>query len=248
MKTKLIFCIIALLLIGCGGGDAPTESSAADEETAATAVSTEVTQAPDEKRAVYTIGSEPSQTRTFVIDPENSSAFYLADEEFFEDALSKYNIQPGLNDVVGRTNEVSGELVIDFGNPNLLESGQFAVNLVSLETDQVLRDRYIRNNFLESNKYPEATFTATSVENLPETYTEGETITFDLIGDLAIRDVDQTVTFNVEATLQDGRLTGVATLPTTLTTFGIEPPNFANTLKVADEIIIEVRLTAIEQQ
>lgn len=253
VDLKKIFCflLLSISISGCGGGEAPAESTAAEQEGDVAPVATEEPAEEMSESAanamVYNIGSEPSQSRTFVIDSEDSAAFYFADEEFFEDALSKYNIQPGESDVVGRTEEVSGELTLDFGNPDLLVSGSFVVNLVSLETDQVLRDRYIRNNFLESNKYPEAVFTATGVEDMPETYTEGETISFGLVGDLSIRDVVKTVTFDVEAMLQDGRLAGVAHLPTTLTTFGIEPPNFANTLKVADEIEIEVRFTAVEQ-
>lgn len=261
---KILFLVALFLLIGCGGEGAPAERPANEAVEEATAVPVEETtnegvddedaaeavadeDAAGEETAVYTIGDEPSQPRTFAIVAEESQASYLVDEEFFDDALSKFGIQPGEVDVIGSTNEISGELVLDFGNAELLESGSFVVNLVSLQTDQNQRDRFIRNNFLESNKFPEATFTATAVSNLPATYTEGETISFDLMGELAIRDVVQTVTFNTEAMLQNGTLTGVANLPITLTSFGIEPPSFANTLKVADDFQIEVQFTAVEQ-
>jgi hypothetical protein len=46
--------------------------------------------------------------------------------------------------------------------------------------------------------------------------------------------------------LDGDTLMGPAVLPLKLTDFDIDPPDFANTLKVADEFKIEVVLTARE--
>ena len=72
-------------------------------------------------------------------------------------------------------------------------------------------------------------------------------MSFKLIGDLTIREVTQPVTFDVTATLVGDTLTGVATADARMSDFGIDPPNFANTLTVADEFRMEVAFTAREQ-
>jgi polyisoprenoid-binding protein YceI len=68
-----------------------------------------------------------------------------------------------------------------------------------------------------------------------------------MLGDLTIREVTQPVIFDVSATLNGDTATGVATADLRMTDFGIEPPNFANTLTVADEFSVEVEFTAREQ-
>ena len=88
---------------------------------------------------------------------------------------------------------------------------------------------------------------ATSISGLPDSYTPGSELSFELNGDLTVRDVTKPVTFAVTAVLNGDTLTGKATLPTRMTDYGIEPPNFANTLTVADEFVIEVDITAKEQ-
>lgn len=243
----LLIMIFAFGLAACGSDTAVSEPTAQPEvEVEPTAISEEGAEPETVEPTGFEIGAEADQVRTFVIDPARSSASYLVDEEFFADALAKFNIQPGESDVVGSTNEISGELQINFGNPELLESGTFVVNLVSLTTDQNRRDDYIRDNHLESNKFPEASFVLTSIAGLPETYTLGEAINFDLTGDLTIRDLTREVTFNTTATLENGVLSGVARLPLQMTDFGIEPPNFINTLTVANEFVIQVEFTAVE--
>ena len=52
--------------------------------------------------------------------------------------------------------------------------------------------------------------------------------------------------FDVTAILNGDTVTGVATADLRMTDFGIEPPNFANTLTVADEFQVQ-EFTAGEQ-
>ena len=193
-------------------------------------------------------GTEPAETRRFVVVSEQSTASYVVNEEFFSGALAKYGIEAGNAEVIGSTNAVQGELRLNLADPtNALVAGRFAVNLPSLTTTRSQRDDWIRNNALESNKYPTAEFVATAIENAPASYTEGAEITFQLLGDLKVRDITLPVTFEVTATFRGDTITGVATAPMQLTDFGFDPPNFANTLTVANDFTIRVELTAKEQ-
>jgi polyisoprenoid-binding protein YceI len=72
-------------------------------------------------------------------------------------------------------------------------------------------------------------------------------VNFQLVGDLTIRDVTQPATFDITATLQDGTVTGTGTTALKMTDFGITPPDFANTLTVQDDFIVNLVFTAREQ-
>lgn len=242
---KLTYLIITLFVLTALA--ACTSSEAPAEPTAVPAQAPEAS--PPEAAAEETlpIGSGTDATRTFVIVPAQSKASFLVDEEFFAGAFGKLGIEAGLADVVGSTQEVGGELALNFANAGLLESGTITVQTGSLKTDQSRRDDWLQDNALEKKKFPTATFVATSISGLPASYTPGSEISFDLNGDLTVRDVTKSVTFAVTAVLSGDTLTGKATLPTRMTDFGIEPPNFANTLTVTDEFVIEVEITAKEQ-
>ena len=186
--------------------------------------------------------------RTFVIVPEESVASYIVAEEFFSGALNQLGIQPGLVDTIGSTQQIEGELQLDLANLAApLVSGYFTVNLESLTSDQPRRDRRIRSADLESSRFPLAVFVANSVEGAPASYAEGEPITFQVLGDMTIRDITRPVVMDVTATLNGDTLTGSAVVPLRMSDFGFNPPNFAGLFAVADEFRAEVQFTMREK-
>ena len=226
--------VLVFVLAACGGQSTPTAEPAAAAPAA---------EAPSQGS-----GEAVSGQRTFVIVPAESKASYLVDEEFFAGALDKLGIAAGLADVVGSTQEIEGQLTLDLDNlGEALGENTFTVKMNTLQTNRDDRDKWIRENGPRFNDYPLATFTATSIEGAPASYNDGDEVSFKLAGDLTIRDVTQPATFDVTATLAGDTLTGVATTRTQMSSFGIEPPNFANTLTVADEFGIEVQFTAKAQ-
>ena len=186
--------------------------------------------------------------RTFVIVPDQSSASYIVDEEFFGGAVDRLGVEAGLVDTIGSTQEVSGEMQLDFGNPsNPLVSNQFEVNLQSLTSNQSRRDNRIREANLESNRFPLALFTIISLENAPASFADGDEVTFQADGDITIREITQPTTFDVTAQLNGDTITGVAVAQLKMSDFGFSPPNFANLFSVADEFTAQVEFTFQEQ-
>ncbi len=238
MYTKVWFVLafLMLVLVACGGGNQAAPDSAAPT----TAVQT------GGNGRTFTIGTEADQPQTFVVTSD-SRASYVVDEEFFADALAKLGIDAGKQVIVGTTPGVTGEITLNFGKAELLEQARFTVDMTGLRTDQDRRDNWLRDNALQTARFPQATFVATAVSGLPATYTEGEEISFQLSGDLTIRDVTRPVTFDVTASLSGNTLRGTAVLPLTMSSFGIMPPDFVNTLTVADAFSIRVELVAQQQ-
>jgi polyisoprenoid-binding protein YceI len=231
----LILTVLLVGLTSCGG------ASAAPTPIPATATAAPV---PTNTGSGAAVGG----LRTFVIVPAESTASYLADEEFFGDALAKYGIAAGEADVVGSTQEIAGQLQLNLDDlAAALGDNQFTVQMNTLTSERSLRDEWIRDNGPRFNDYPEARFVATAIAGTPAAYSDGEEVSFQLIGDLTIREITQPVTFDVTARLAGDTLTGLATTRLLMSDFGIEPPNFANTLTVADEFGIEVQFTAREE-
>jgi polyisoprenoid-binding protein YceI len=229
VKSLFLFFLVALLA-ACSGPAAPAPTPTP-------------TPAPASNPGGATGGM-----RTFVIAPAESRATYLVDEEFFGGAFAKYGIAAGDSDVVGTTQEFEGQLQLNLNDlSSALGDNHFTVQMNTLTTDRDLRDGWIRENGPRFNDYPLATFQATAVKGAPTSYSEGEEVNFQLSGDLTIREITKPVTFDVTASLTGDTLTGVATTRLLMSDFGIEPPNFADTLTVADEFGIEVHFTAREQ-
>lgn len=223
------------LLVGCG----TAEPAAVPEPTA-----TEITESDTASNAAEPVAEG---VRRFVVVTEESTASYIVSEEFFAGALEKLGIDAGIQEITGTTPQVNGELQLRLDDPqNALESAEFTVDISVLETTRSQRDEWIRDNALESNTYPIAQFVATEIQGAPESYTEGEEATFQLLGDLTVREITQPVTFDVTATLNGDTLRGVATTEMQITDFGFDPPSFANTLTVANDFTIRVELTARE--
>lgn len=245
---SLVLLATVFLLAACGSPGQPQATSRPVEEPPASPVSVEEptaasTPVAKADSAAHKLGGR----HTYVIVPEQSRALYMVDEEFFPGALPKLGIEAGLADVVGSTQEFEGQLELNLGDlASPLGANNFTVNLASLTTDQSRRDNWIRENGPTFNTNPLAEFRATGIQDAPDTYVEGDEVQFKLVGDLTIRQVTQSVTFDVTASLRGDTITGVATAQLLLTDFGIEPPNFANTLAVEDEFEVKVEFVARE--
>ncbi len=192
----------------------------------------------------------PGGMRTFVIQPEASSASYLVDEEFLEDALGKLGIVAGDVDVVGTTPGVTGQIEINLADL-AAPLGETVINadLGGLTTDQSSRDRWLQENGggPQFAADPLATFVATGLSGVPAAYTEGEEVTFQINGELTVRGATIPLVFEATAVINGDTLTGTAEQRLRMSDLGITPPNFARTLSVADEFGIRVQITAVEQ-
>ncbi len=238
--------------------DATSSDAASAESASSEATSSESAASSDFVTATNVLTAETTGSegiaeargvRTFVIVPSESVASYIADEEFFADALTKYGINAGKQDTIGTTQEISGAITLDLDNlSNALGDNRFIVMLNTLESDQGLRDSFIRGNGPRFNQYPMASFVANAIEGAPATYSDGDEVNFKLSGDLTIRDITLPATFDVAARLTGDILTGVAQTGIKLSEFGIPQLSFLNTLTVADDMGIKLEFTAQAQE
>ncbi len=204
--------------------------SAAAESTAEAAV--EPTAAPVNEPAPA--AAAPSLYR--IVPDESQVSFTLT-----EDLRGQFTT------VVGKTNQVAGDIQVDFATPANSRVGVIRINARTLATDNEFRNRAIRGEILESSNaaYEFIDFTPTAVSGLPETLTVGEAVSFQVTGDLKIRQITQAVTFDVTATaVSEDRLEGTATTKVTRAQFNLTIPNVPGVTNVSDEVTLEIKFVA----
>ena len=184
---------------------------------------------------------------TFQIIPEESKALYQVEEEFLAGAVERLGKALGFNTAVAWTRTLEGEvqLMMD-GSSVSVEGGQFTVDLTTLKSDDTKRDERIREQYLESNRFPIAEFVITGVEGFPTEYEMGEEITFMLVGDFTMREVTNEVMFEVTAVLQDDTLTGTAFTEIFMVDYGFDPPEIPGFIEALDPARVEVEFKAVK--
>lgn len=148
------------------------------------------------------------------------------------------------NDAIGTTHSVQGSFKIRTGTSPLVAGMNITVDLRTLQTDSAMRDRYVRQNTLQTDTYPYATFVSVSTQGLPANYTDGQTVHFQLIGNLTMHGKTNKEVFNVQGKVVGNSITGTATSTIYMTDFGIQPPNLANIAIAQNKVVVTIAFTA----
>jgi polyisoprenoid-binding protein YceI len=250
-RIRTFFMILTSLIVlaACGSSTSQNPAAAPTAAPVATVAATAVPAATTVPAGEPTSAAAPAadttaapaqsaEVRVFQIVPEQTTASYEVQEQFLNRSLP--------NQAKGTTNAVTGEFQFSLdGQPNG-EVTKITVDLRTLTSDSSRRDGRIRTQWLESEKYPFAEFTSTEVQGAPASYTDGQEVTFKLVGDMTIREVTKPVTFDVTGVLNGDTVTGTATTQILMKDFGFDPPDIAGMLTVKDGVTVTVNFTAKE--
>lgn len=181
---------------------------------------------------------DPPGAIVFKIVPGESKASY----EVGETLISQNN---RFNVAIGTTPQINGEIQVDQTNLQNSKVGILTIDISQLQSDSSRRDNTIRERFLQSSKYPTATFQPTKIEGLPTgSYSSGEELTFKVTGDLTIQEVTKPVTFDVTAGLDGNTLTGTATSQILMSDYGFGPIQIAGILGTQDQVKLTLNFVA----
>ena len=179
--------------------------------------------------------SAASSATVFEIMQDESEVRFILDED----------LRGVRTTVTGRTNEVAGQIAVDFAAPANTELGEISINVRTLTTDNEFRNRAIKNRILETDAYELVTFVPTAINGLPEQVTLGEEMTFQIVGDLTIRNVTRPVTFDVTLVpVNDTRLEGKATTTLAYADFEIAIPAARAVSAVEDTVTLQLDFVA----
>ena len=141
--------------------------------------------------------------------------------------------------VVGTTDQVAGQVVIDMADAGKSQLGTIVVNARTLTTGNSFRDRAIRGPILGSadDEFEFIEFVPTSLEGLTGSIAIGTTLAFQVGGELTIKGVTKSVTFTVDVSLvAPDRLEGSATADVLRSDFGLQIPSAPGIVGVTDEL------------
>ncbi|MDW8060532.1 MAG: YceI family protein [Thermomicrobium sp.] len=237
-----ILLTAATLLAACGGGVAATPTpvatptaTVAPSPTPTTAATPTVALAATETPSPGAPAGAATGDVVFRLVPEQSEARYRAREQLLGRSLP--------NDAVGRTNAVEGQIVFTADGAIDAARSKFTVDLTTLRSDESRRDNYIKQNTLEVDRYPNAEFQPTAESGLPWPLPQSGQLQFQLEGNLTVHGVTKPVTWDVQATIDGGRITGTATTQVTFQDFGMTPPRVPIVLSLEDTITLELDFT-----
>lgn len=169
------------------------------------------------------------------IDAQNSEARYRVREQLANRDLP--------NDAIGKTKAISGSITIKPDGSIDTAGSKFVVDLSTLQSDVSMRDNFVRRNVLQTSQFQNATFVPTQVSGLSWPLPQSGAVTFQLTGDLTIRDVTKQVTWDVTGEIQDsqaGKASGSAKTSFTFADFNLTQPRVPSVLSIADTITLEV--------
>ena len=175
---------------------------------------------------------------TYTIDPERSEVRFYIDELLFGEPKT----------VIGRTNELTGEVEVDINVPSAASIGLIEINALALTTDDSFRNRALRSQILQSNRpeYQNITFSASTIRELPAQAQIGEAYAIQVVGDLTIREISQEVTFDLIVTPEsDSSLVGEGTALVSRADFDLTIPQVTGVAEVSDQVRLEIDFVAV---
>jgi polyisoprenoid-binding protein YceI len=151
----------------------------------------------------------------------------------------------------GKTDRVEGRLTFDPSAIGDSLTAHLEVDLASLDTGIAKRNQHMRENHLETAKYPKAVFDGAAVHGPSGAKLEaGKPVTFDVEGTFTLHGVSRRLRISIEATYKPGA--GAASggslafrteFPITLADYKISRPQFLF-LKLAETQIVRVSCAA----
>lgn len=171
----------------------------------------------------------------FVIDAANSSVEIRVREQLA--AL------PSMSDAVLTTKKINGVIGLS-PDGRITASSLITVDLDSLESDEARRDNFIKQNTLETQRFPTAELKILRTAGLAIPVPRSGEFQFTLISTMKVHGVEHDVAWAVTATRAGRELKATATTTVHFADFGMERPSVALVLSVQDDIRLTVKIRA----
>jgi polyisoprenoid-binding protein YceI len=150
-------------------------------------------------------------TGTWTATPESLLGYRVKEILFGQDAEG-----------VGRTNAVTGQLVID---GTTVTEAVFTVDMTSVQSDEDRRDRQFNGSLMDTATYPTSQFTLDAPIELGDVPADQEEVTASATGQLTLRGETRPVSFDVSARRNGTDIEVNGTIPVVFADWGIPDPS-----------------------
>lgn len=224
-RSVLLTGLLALLILVFAACTVPTQMAPAASDSTSAAE-------PAQR------GASSAGTTTFQIVSDESEVRFSINEVLLGTAQT----------VVGATQDIRGEILVNPTSPADSSIGVIEINADALITDNERRNQAIRRFILQTADYPTIAFTPTTLADMPESVSVGDRFSFQVSGDLRIREIVQSVTFDVTIeVLSATELSGSAQTVITRSAFELTIPSVPSVTDVSEEVGLELDFVARAQ-
>ncbi len=155
------------------------------------------------------------------------------------DSILGYRVKESINgfdtEANGRTNAVTGSLTLQ---GTTASAAEFTVDMTTFKSDESRRDGQFNGRIMSVSQFPTATFVLTQPIDFGSVPADGASITASATGDLTLRGVTKSVTFDLTATYKNGRIAVLGNIPVVFADFSIPNPSIA-TIVTEDHGLLE---------
>ncbi len=228
LARSLALILAALVAFACGSpAAAPVSTTAVPTPTTAPAIAT-IAATPTPEPGALTFQVQTGSKATVRVREQLASV-------------------PAPGDAVLETTEVKGSFGLRADGAFTADS-KITVGLQALRSDSNQRDNFIKNDTLDTRRFPTADFVPTRTVGLPLPLPASGEWTFQVVGRMTIKGVEKEVTWDVKAKRDGTGVTASAknTPAWKFADFGMQVPRVASVLSIVDEIRLELELVARE--
>ncbi|MGP9784240.1 YceI family protein [Arthrobacter sp. MYb211] len=143
--------------------------------------------------------------------------------------------------VTGRTEDITGSLTVQ---EDQLIAADLTLQVDTISTDSDRRDQYFRTTAIDTEQFPEATFSLVEPVDVSASHVGGAQ-SFNMTGELTLNGQTVAVTTDVEAVFNDGQAQLVGQIPVNWADFGVEAPDLGF-VAVEDDGFIEFSLNVMQ--
>jgi polyisoprenoid-binding protein YceI/mono/diheme cytochrome c family protein len=146
----------------------------------------------------------------------------------------------------GSTQGIAGDVVVNEADASQSRFGEIVIDVAQLDSDEELRDRRLRHDFLESGDYPLARFVPATVTGLPDSVADGVDYDVDIAGELTVKTTTAPVVLTGTASRAGDELRLVASTTTKMSTFDIGPISLLGFVRTADDVTLTFDITFVD--
>jgi polyisoprenoid-binding protein YceI len=147
----------------------------------------------------------------------------------------------------GSTQGIAGDVAVNDADASATRLGEIVVDVAQLDSDEEMRDRRLRQDFLESGDYPLARFVPASVAGLPSgPAAAGQAYDVEIAGDLTVKTTTAPVVLSGTATLDGAEVRLVASTPVKMSTFDVGPISLFGFVSTSDEVTLTFDIVFVD--
>jgi polyisoprenoid-binding protein YceI len=183
------------------------------------------------------------------IEPDGLNGTWTVDQTIgsfadFSSSFVGYRVNETLaenraNTAVGRTPQVTGTLTL---TGSQITAVDITADLTRLQSDDDRRDGRLREQGIETNAFPQATFHLSSPIDLGSVPADGATFTVNATGDLTLHGVTRQVSVPIEGRLAGHVVTVTGSIDIRFSDYAIERPTSFLVLSIEDHGVMELQL------